>query len=231
MVDIFNHLSSLLCPYYNEKVPHASSSRRSRTCNAQCAGWMVPGGVDDPPQIVNHCIRRQFVFLHRRGTGALFLLSGWPREEGHHGAQSLHLSPRWLLFRRVRSSLRSRLFHHQTTPRYYQRQHALDAVCSCNGATLDDMEIRCELDPGFQKGREFGYGLSGGQSIDDLRLKPHSERPREQFVPWRNRAEYASLQHAVFPRFLIHAQVPSCQTPDGLDRQPRSRGADCTRRG
>lgn len=73
--------------------------------------------------------------------------------------------------------------------RFYQRQHAVDAVCFCNGATLDDMEIRCELDPGFQKGREFGYGLSGGQSIDDLRLKPHSERPREQFVPWRNRAE------------------------------------------
>ena len=75
--------------------------------------------------------------------------------------------------------------------RYYQRQHAIDAVCFCNGATLDDMEIRCELDPGFQKGREFGYGLSGGQSVDDIRLKPHSERPREQFVPWRNRAECA----------------------------------------
>ena len=78
--------------------------------------------------------------------------------------------------------------------RFYQRQHAIDAVCFCNGATLDDMEIRCELDPGFEKGREFGYGLSGGQSIDDLRLKPHSERPREQFVPWRNRAECV-LQH------------------------------------
>ena len=84
------------------------------------------------------------------------------------------------------------------------------------------MEIRCELDPGFQKGREFGYGLSGGQSIDDLRLKPHSERPREHFVPWRNRAEYALLPHAVLPRFLSLSQVPSRQAADGFNRKPRS---------
>ena len=94
-------------------------------------------------------------------------------------------------------------FQYLTRSRFYQRQHAIDAVCFCNGATLDDMEIRCELDPGFQKGREFGYGLSGGQSIDDLRLKPHSERPREQFVPWRNRAECVMQRAAKFVRSLI----------------------------
>jgi len=73
------------------------------------------------------------------------------------------------------------------------------------------MEIRCELDPGFQKGREFGYGLSGGQSIDDMRLKPHSERPREQFVPWRNRAE--CVQHASRTRAHTHTRTPHLAPP------------------
>jgi hypothetical protein len=95
------------------------------------------------------------------------------------------------------SPLHFSVFSSSHARRFYQRQHALDAVGCLNGATLDDMEIRCELDPGFQKGREFGYGLSGGQSVDDMRTKAHSERPRGDFIPLRNRAECAQLNTAV----------------------------------
>ena len=90
-------------------------------------------------------------------------------------------------------------------------------MCFCNGATLDDMEIRCELDPGFQKGREFGYGLSGGQSIDDLRLKPHSQRPREQFIPWRNRAECVPQCVTTCQCHLTSSQVHPSQAATGIN--------------
>jgi hypothetical protein len=58
MVDIFNRLSSLLCPYFNEKVssPHAPSRRP--VCPLafvmfQYSGGMDTRGMDEPPQNFN----------------------------------------------------------------------------------------------------------------------------------------------------------------------------------
>lgn len=52
---------------------------------------------------------------------------------------------------------------------YYHRRDAQDAVASLSGTKLDGRVIRVELDAGFQQGRQFGRGASGGQVRDDRR--------------------------------------------------------------
>jgi len=60
---------------------------------------------------------------------------------------------------------------------YYERQHALECVANLSGTKLCGNIIRCELDAGFQPGRQYGRGVSGGQVRDDRRQPP--KRPRE----------------------------------------------------
>lgn len=38
-----------------------------------------------------------------------------------------------------------------------------------NGTKLDERLIRCDLDPGYQDGRQYGRGKSGGQVRDEFR--------------------------------------------------------------
>ena len=52
----------------------------------------------------------------------------------------------------------------------YHRRDALRAVSMISGTQLDGKVIRVELDAGFQNGRQFGRGKSGGQVRDDKRL-------------------------------------------------------------
>lgn len=40
-----------------------------------------------------------------------------------------------------------------------------------NGTKLDERVIRCDLDPGFKEGRQFGRGKSGGQVRDEYRTE------------------------------------------------------------
>lgn len=40
-----------------------------------------------------------------------------------------------------------------------------------NGTKLDERIIRCDLDPGFKEGRQFGRGRSGGQVRDEYRTE------------------------------------------------------------
>eukprot|EP00953_Heterococcus_sp_UTEX-ZZ885_P000604 851-Heterococcus_DN1.PRE.1 len=56
---------------------------------------------------------------------------------------------------------------------FVQYDHSADATAAINfigcvlpallGTELDERIIRAELDPGFQEGRQFGRGTSGGQ--------------------------------------------------------------------
>jgi len=50
---------------------------------------------------------------------------------------------------------------------YEQRKDALAAVALLSGTKLDGRVIRVELDAGFQPGRQYGRGKSGGQVRDD----------------------------------------------------------------
>jgi nuclear cap-binding protein subunit 2 len=55
--------------------------------------------------------------------------------------------------------------------RYYHRSDALDCMKYTNGTKLDERVIRCDLDPGFKEGRQFGRGRSGGQVRDEYRTE------------------------------------------------------------
>ncbi|KAI8977146.1 RNA-binding region RNP-1 domain-containing protein [Mycotypha africana] len=54
---------------------------------------------------------------------------------------------------------------------YYHRSDALDCMKYINGTKLDERVIRCDLDPGFKEGRQFGRGKSGGQVRDEYRTE------------------------------------------------------------
>ncbi|PKI45821.1 hypothetical protein CRG98_033828 [Punica granatum] len=49
---------------------------------------------------------------------------------------------------------------------YYSREDAEDAVKYVSGTILDDRPIRVDFDWGFQEGRQWGRGRSGGQLVD-----------------------------------------------------------------
>ncbi|KAG7006216.1 nuclear cap-binding protein subunit 2 [Physcia stellaris] len=52
---------------------------------------------------------------------------------------------------------------------YYSHQDALDCMKYIGGTKLDERIIRTDLDPGFQEGRQYGRGKSGGQVRDEYR--------------------------------------------------------------
>jgi hypothetical protein len=50
---------------------------------------------------------------------------------------------------------------------YYLHSEALASMRYISGTKLDERIIRCDLDPGYKEGRQFGRGKSGGQvSVD-----------------------------------------------------------------
>ena len=52
---------------------------------------------------------------------------------------------------------------------YFTRRGAEDCVKYLNGTTLDEREVRIDFDWGFEDGRQFGRGKSGGQVRDEYR--------------------------------------------------------------
>ncbi|KAK3009856.1 hypothetical protein RJ639_011870 [Escallonia herrerae] len=52
---------------------------------------------------------------------------------------------------------------------YYSREDAEDSVKYLSGTILDDRPIRVDFDWGFQEGRQWGRGRSGGQVRDEYR--------------------------------------------------------------
>ncbi|CAJ1967174.1 unnamed protein product [Cylindrotheca closterium] len=67
---------------------------------------------------------------------------------------------------------------------YYDRRDALQAVANLSGTKLDGRVIRVELDAGFQPGRQYGRGVSGGQVRDDRRNKSDPARSKRQKLNW-----------------------------------------------
>ena len=54
---------------------------------------------------------------------------------------------------------------------YNTPQEALNALKYLSDTKLDDKTITIDLDPGFEDGRQFGRGKSGGQVSDELRFE------------------------------------------------------------
>ncbi|CAK9162681.1 unnamed protein product [Ilex paraguariensis] len=48
---------------------------------------------------------------------------------------------------------------------FYSREDAEDSVKYISGTILDDRPIRVDFDWGFQEGRQWGRGRSGGQVL------------------------------------------------------------------
>lgn len=61
---------------------------------------------------------------------------------------------------------------------YDERRHALAAVAHLSGTKLDGNVIRVELDAGFQQGRQYGRGASGGQVRHDRKEQRNNKRSR-----------------------------------------------------
>ena len=78
-------------------------------------------------------------------------------------------------------------FHH--TPcgfcfvEYAHREDALLAVANLSSTKLDGRIIRVELDAGFQPGRQYGRGASGGQVRDERRSSQDSGRQHKRHKP------------------------------------------------
>jgi nuclear cap-binding protein subunit 2 len=66
---------------------------------------------------------------------------------------------------------------------YYNRSDALQAVAHLTETKLDGRVIRVELDAGFQPGRQFGRGTSGGQVRDDRRSRQDPARMMQRHRP------------------------------------------------
>ncbi|KAF8065861.1 CBP20 [Scenedesmus sp. PABB004] len=59
---------------------------------------------------------------------------------------------------------------------YHTRAAALAAVRALNGTKLDGRALRADIDYGFEEGRQFGRGRSGGQVRDEFRTDYDAER-------------------------------------------------------
>lgn len=72
---------------------------------------------------------------------------------------------------------------------YVHRADALLAIANLTSTMLDGRAIRVELDAGFQPGRQYGRGQSGGQVRDDKRrgrIDPARNNPskRQKTLNW-----------------------------------------------
>lgn len=59
---------------------------------------------------------------------------------------------------------------------YYTHPEAVASMRYISGTKLDERVIRCDLDPGYKEGRQFGRGKSGGQVRDEFRQEYDSGR-------------------------------------------------------
>ncbi|CCD26700.1 nuclear cap-binding protein subunit CBC2 NDAI_0I01310 [Naumovozyma dairenensis CBS 421] len=59
---------------------------------------------------------------------------------------------------------------------YSSPNEALNALKYLSDTKLDDKHITIDLDPGFEDGRQFGRGKSGGQVSDELRFEFDASR-------------------------------------------------------
>lgn len=59
---------------------------------------------------------------------------------------------------------------------YNKADEALNAVKYLSDTKLDDRNVTIDIDPGFEDGRQFGRGKSGGQVSDELRFEYDASR-------------------------------------------------------
>lgn len=59
---------------------------------------------------------------------------------------------------------------------FYTHQEAIHSIRYLKYTLLEGREISLDMDPGFEEGREYGRGISGGQVQDEFRTNYDAER-------------------------------------------------------
>ena len=72
---------------------------------------------------------------------------------------------------------------------FFDRQSALNAVNPNNRFIIDNNQVRADLDRGFDEGRQYGRGASGGQIRDEAKRRYDPSRPtnRRHGPPYHRR--------------------------------------------
>jgi nuclear cap-binding protein subunit 2 len=120
---------------------------------------------------------------------------------------------------------------------YYLHSEAAASLRYVSGTKLDERVIRCDLDPGYKEGRQFGRGKSGGQVRDEFRQEFDSgrggwghqrleaERLRQQEQDhMRERAQYDTYASAQGGLGIAGADVPTGEGPARGSGGDRKRG-------
>lgn len=90
---------------------------------------------------------------------------------------------------------------------FYTHAEAVDCMRLVSGTKLDERIIRCDLDPGYKEGRQYGRGRSGGQVRDEYRqefdagrggwghnrLREEEERKRAEEMEAKRRREHEEV--------------------------------------
>ncbi|KAL8485883.1 hypothetical protein ACS0TY_027970 [Phlomoides rotata] len=88
---------------------------------------------------------------------------------------------------------------------YYSRDDAEDSVKYISGTILDDRPIRVDFDWGFQEGRQWGRGRSGGQVRDEYRTDydpgrgGYGKLVQKELEAQRELVDYGTGSFASFP--------------------------------
>ncbi|KAI5450724.1 nuclear cap binding complex subunit [Naganishia albida] len=114
---------------------------------------------------------------------------------------------------------------------YYLHSEALASMRYISGTKLDERVIRCDLDPGYIEGRQFGRGKSGGQVRDEYREEydggrggwGHDVLRRQNQAEKRLQGHYDTYASEVGGLGMAGADVP---TGEGYERDNRKRGRD-----
>ncbi|KAJ9108989.1 hypothetical protein QFC21_000314 [Naganishia friedmannii] len=114
---------------------------------------------------------------------------------------------------------------------YYLHSEALASMRYISGTKLDERVIRCDLDPGYIEGRQFGRGKSGGQVRDEYREEydggrggwGHDVLRRQDQAEKRLQGHYDTYASEAGGLGMAGADVP---TGEGYERDNRKRGRE-----
>eukprot|EP00775_Hariotina_reticulata_P013290 gene13290-13420_t len=129
----------------------------------------------------------------------------------------------------------SQLFVFQSTA---PRAHALAAVKYLNGTKLDNRLLRVDVDYGFEDGRQFGRGRSGGQVRDEFRTDFDADRggygkvisqqlAAQQLAMWQEVQAGASMGAGLLPggNTIFFGQEQRLQQGQAGAVEPQQQGA------
>lgn len=103
---------------------------------------------------------------------------------------------------------------------YNKPEEALNAVKYLSDTKLDDREITIDLDPGFEDGRQFGRGKTGGQVSDELRFEFDASRGGFA-VPFAERVGAPNTRFDTGQQFFTQQHQPQFNNDEGFPHQRR----------